>query len=95
MLKIKKYFKILLVVLLLMSNESFGQGGPPFGGGGPGQGGPPPPPDNYCQQFPDAPECQNVAVPIGSTESMVIFMFLSGIFFIYKMNGNSFKFKKS
>lgn len=69
----------------------------PWGPGGPGSGGGPPnPPDKYCQQFPDDPSCGgNVAVPISSTEGTIIFLFLSGIFVYYKLNGNTFKFKKS
>ena len=96
---------IIIVTLTILSliptsyiGQGWGQGGPPWGGGpgGPGNGGPPPPPDNYCLQFPNDPACaNNVAVPIGSTEGMLIFMFLSGIFFYYKINGNSFKLKRS
>jgi hypothetical protein len=87
-----KNFITTIIVILTLSLTSYSQ---PWGPGGPDGGGPPPPPDNYCQQFPDDPACGgNTAVPVSSTEGMIIFMFLSGIFFYYKMNGNSFKFKK-
>lgn len=78
---------LLLITFSLVMITPFSQGQ--------GQGGPPNPPPGYCDQFPNDPACvNNIAVPIGSTEGMIIFMFLSGIFFIYKMNGNSLKFKK-
>ncbi len=93
--------KILIILILtyisiLLTVQTVSAQGNPWGGpGGPNGGGPPTPPDNYCQQFPDDPTCGgNVAVPIGSTEGMLIFMFLSGVFFYYKINGNTFKFKK-
>lgn len=87
---------ILTYIAVLMTVQVSAQGNPWGGPGGPGGGGPPPPPQGYCDQFPDAPECQgNVAVPISSTEGTMIFLFLSGIFFYYKLNGNTFKFKKS
>jgi hypothetical protein len=88
---------ISLTFLFLIPNSYIGQGwgqqGGPWGPGGPG--GPPPPPDQYCQQFPDDPACNGTSVPVGSTEGMLIFAFLAGTFFIYKLNGNSFKFNKS
>ena len=91
--------KLLIVITLVLCSlfpnqyigQGWGQGGPPWGQGG----GPPPPPDGYCAQNPQDPACNGVAVPIGSAEGMLIFMFLSGIFFYYKLNGNSFKLKKS
>lgn len=86
--------KILLTLsLLVIINLGFTQGGP-WGPGGPGNGGPPPPPPGYCDQFPDDPACAGaVSVPIGSTEIMIGFAIISALFFAYKLNGNSFKFK--
>lgn len=81
-----KILTLLLMVMLSTGYIAQGQGN---------GNGPPNPPPGYCDQFPNDPACvNNIAVPIGSTEGMIIFMFLSGIFFIYKMNGNSLKFKK-
>ncbi len=92
----KKIIAILAFILFGMFC-TFGQGGPPGGwpGGGNGNGGPPNPPPGYCDQNPQDPSCNNTSVPVSSTEGMIIFMFLAGTFFIYKMNGNSFKFNKS
>lgn len=79
---------LLLISFGMMLSTPFSQGQ--------GMGGPPNPPPGYCEQFPNDPACANhVAVPIGSTEGMIIFTLLAGTFFMYKMNGNSFKLKKS
>jgi len=83
--------KILIRVIIILSLFP-----KPFLGQGQGQNGPPNPPPGYCNQFPNDPACQNaVSVPIGSNDIMVGFAILSALFFAYKLNGNSFKFKKS
>lgn len=77
---------ILLILLFWIFGIvcSFAQ---PFGpGDNPGGGGPPPPPPNFCIQFPDDPTCQgNTSVPVSSTEGTIIFLFLAGTFFMYRL----------
>ncbi len=91
-LKIVQIIILIYISILLSVQAAKAQG---WGPGGPNGGGPPPPP-GYCNQFPNDPACQNaVSVPIGSSEIMIGFAILSGLFFAYKLNGNSFKFKKS
>jgi hypothetical protein len=85
-LKVVMIAILMYIALVLTTMTAKAQGGP-WGPGGPGgNGNPPPPPNNYCQQFPEDPACAgNTAVPVGSPESMALFAFLAGTFFLYRM----------
>lgn len=94
--------KILIVFTIITINllsprfigQGYSQGNPWGGSGSQNGGGPPPPPDGYCQQFPNDPACGDyVSVPIGGIEGTMIFLVVTSLFFYYKFNGNSFKFK--